>query len=95
MPTSDPDYYAIISRGTVEEMAAKRSDDDPLGILAREMVASTDEEAVFKRAVRAYISKTDQQRRRHAIAVLAGAFRVDRSELKRLLRYWGLVNESD
>jgi hypothetical protein len=96
MVTPDPDYYAIISRQAIEEAAASLSEDDPLGILAREMLAAIDEREVFKRAVRGYISKTDQKKRRFAITALAATFGVkDRGELKRLLRFWGLVNEFD
>jgi hypothetical protein len=89
---SDPDYYAIISREAVVTLANRP---DALGELASRMLASTDEQEVFRNASRAYISKADQSRRRLAIAALAQAFSADRAELKRLLRFWGIVNERD
>jgi hypothetical protein len=96
MPTPDPDYYAIISREAIEHAAATRPDDDPLGMLAREMLAAVDEREVFKRAVRGYLSNTDRTRRRFAITALAATFGVtDRGALKQLLRFWGMVNEFD
>ncbi len=89
----EPDYYAIISREAVEE-AARRT--DALGALALRMLSDKDERQVFREGARAYISRTDQKRRRFAIAALAATFGVkDRTALKRLLRFWGIVNEGD
>ena len=92
MSTDDPNYFSIIPREAIER-ASKR--DDALGALATRMLSSVDEENIFRNGVRAYISKTDQSRRRHAIAALASTFAADRAELKRLLRFWGIVNEYD
>jgi uncharacterized protein (DUF924 family) len=90
---SEPDYFAIISRDAVEE-AARR--EDALGALALRMLSDRDERQVFRDGARAYISNTDQKKRRYALAALAATFGVkDRTALKRLLRFWGIVNESD
>lgn len=90
---SEPDYYAIVSREAVEE-AARRA--DALGILAQRMLSEKDERPVFREGARVFISKTDQKKRRFALAALAAAFGVkDRAALKRLLRFWGIVNETD
>lgn len=91
---NDPDYYTIISRAAIEEAAALLAE-EPLGVLAREMLSSTDEEEIFRRGARGYISKTDQKKRRYAITALAATFGADRSALKKLLRFWGIVNETD
>jgi hypothetical protein len=88
----DPDYDAIVSRAAVEQ-AARR--DDLLGLLAREMLASTDEMEVFRRGARGYISKGDQGHRRFHLAALAKVFGVKVPAMKRLLRFWGILNEMD
>lgn len=93
MADEEPRYDEIVSREAVERLASRP---DALGQLAMKMLGSTDEEEVFRSGVRAYISKTDQKKRRFAIAALAAAFEIDdRTALKRLLRYWGVVNERD
>ena len=92
MSDDDPDYYAIISRAAVESVAEQPN---ALGALARAMLATSDEQPIFRNGARAYISKTDQKRRRFALAALAATFGADRTELKRLLRFWGIVNERD
>ena len=89
----EPDYYAIVSREAVEEAALRT---DALGALAQRMLSEKDERQVFREGARVYISKTDQRKRRFALAALAATFGVkDRTALKRLLRFWGIVNESD
>ena len=92
---ADPIYEEIISREAVEAAAAL-PDDDPLGVLAREMLSAVDEEVVFRRAAKGYMANIDQAKRRFAIAALAQTFGVtNRAEFKRLLRFWGIVNEFD
>ena len=92
-PDDEPDYYAIVSREAVED-AARRP--DALGALALRMLSEKDERQVFREGARVYISKTDQRKRRFAVAALASTFGVkDRAALKRLLRFWGIVNQSD
>jgi hypothetical protein len=90
---AEPDYWAIISREAVEGAALRT---DALGALASKMLGAVDERQVFRDGARAYISKTDRDRRRFAIAALAASFGVkDRLAFKRLLRFWGIVNERD
>jgi hypothetical protein len=93
MADDEPDYYAIITREAVEEAALRT---DPLGAWAQEMLSAKDERQVFRDGARAYFSNADQKRRRYALAALAATFGVrDRAALKRLLRFWGIVNETD
>ncbi len=92
-PDDEPDYYAIISREAIED-AARR--EDALGALALRMLSNKDERQVFREGARVYLSNTAQKQRRFAITALAKTFGVkDRGALKRLLRFWGLVNERD
>ena len=89
----DPDYYAIVSRESVEAVARGT---DALAALANRMLSESDERQVFREAARIYLSNTHQKQRRYAISALASAFGVkDRAALKRLLRFWGIVNETD
>lgn len=89
---SDPEYYSIISRESVEIAAGR---DDALGALAHRMLTGLDEQAAFRAGVKIYLANTDRGNRRFAIAVLAKVFGANRTELKQLLRFWGLVNERD
>ncbi len=92
-PDHEPDYYAIVSREAVEEVARRT---DTLGAFALRMLSEKDERQVFRDGARAYISKTEQKKRRFAVAALAATFGVkDRAAFKRLLRFWGIINESD
>lgn len=88
----DPDYYSIIRRETVEALA---EGDDALAQWAREMIGSVDEEAVFLRGARVYFANSDRAKRRKAIWYLASTFGAEREELKRYLRFKGLVNQLD
>jgi hypothetical protein len=88
----DPDFFSIVSRDAVEDVARR---DDALGALASKMLASTDEAAIFRDGARAYVSKVDRTRRRFALAVLAKSFGADVAGMKRLLRFWGILNERD
>ena len=89
----EPDYYAIISRKAVEEAALRP---DALGALAMRMLSEEDERQAFRKGAKIYISNTGQQKRRYALTALAATFGVkDRAALKRLLRFWGIVNETD
>ena len=92
MAVADPDYYAIISRKTVEALAQGT---DNVAIWAQQMLASTDEEAMFLRGARVFFERSAQTKRRKALAALARTFRADRHELKRYLRFKGLVNLMD
>ena len=89
---ADPDYYTIISRETVKALAQGT---DNVAIWAREMRASKDEEAIFLRGARVFFERSGQKKRRLALASLARTFRADRHELKRYLRFKGLVNLMD
>lgn len=89
----DPSFDTLFRREIVEELAER---DDPLGVLAREMISSADgEEAVFLRSARAYFNNHDRGSRRKAIAFLANSFGVNRAEFKRYVLFKGLVNEYD
>jgi hypothetical protein len=88
----DPDYYAIIPRAAVEELA---KGEGKLAIWTREMLANTDEEAVFLRGARTYFQNADRNHRRKALAFLATMFGASRSELKRYLRFKSVVNLMD
>lgn len=92
VPQADPDYYAIISRDAVEDRA---NGSDKLAAWAREMLSEKDEEAVFLRGARVYFRNIDQRRRRRALAILAEMFAADRQELKRYLRFKGILNLMD
>ena len=56
---------------------------------------SMDEEAIFLKGARVYFRNIDQRRRRLALAALANTFTADRQELKRYLRFKGIVNLMD
>jgi hypothetical protein len=89
---SDPDYYSIISRATVERLS---KGDDAIARWALEMISSSDEEDVFLRGARSYFERADQTKRRKALWFLASTFEADRAELKRYLRFKGKVNLTD
>lgn len=89
---SDPDYYSIISRETV---VALSKGNDNVAIWAQEMIASGDEEAVYLRGARVYFERSGLTKRRQALAFLAHTFRAKREDLKRYLRFKGLVNLMD
>jgi hypothetical protein len=91
-PEAVPRYDEIIERATVEELS-KRT--DGVGQWAMEMIGSTDEEAVFINGARSFLTNYGQKSRRRAITYLAQTFGADRSELKRYLRFKGLVNLLD
>jgi hypothetical protein len=89
----DPDFHTIISRATVERLARGS---DNVAVWALEMLSSAEgEEAVFLRGARAYLRNIDRTKRRRAITALATTFEVKRDELKRYLRFKGLVNVTD
>lgn len=92
MADPDPDYFAIISRETVERLA---QGDDKVAMWAREMLGQLDEEAIFLRGARAYFESVGLSKRREALASLAVTFDVKREDLKRYLRFKGLVNRMD
>lgn len=92
MADADPDYNAVIPRAAVEELA---KGDDALGQWAQEMIASTDEESVFLRGAKTYFASADQAKRRKALAFLATLFGASRADLKRYLRFKGIVNLMD
>jgi hypothetical protein len=89
---SDPDYYLIVSRETVTALSKGT---DNVALWAQEMLANRDEEAVFLRGARVYFERSGQAKRRQAIAFLAHTFRAKREDLKRYLRFKGLVNLKD
>jgi len=89
---ASPDYYQIISRVAVEECA---SGTDRLAKWAQEMLENRDEEAIFLTGARVYFRNSDQRRRRRALAALAALFNADRSELKRYLKFKGILNQTD
>jgi hypothetical protein len=91
--SADPDYSRIISR---EGVQAAADGNDKLAQWAQEMLAATDEEAVFIRGARTYFRNVDQERRRAALTYLAVLFKVERKQdLKRYLRFKGIVNLMD
>jgi hypothetical protein len=60
------------------------------------MISSAEvEEAVFLKGVRVYLQNAGQSKRRRAIAFLAKTFGAKREDLKRYLRFKGLVNLTD
>jgi len=89
---ADPDYYSIVRRETVEALA-KGSDE--IAALAQEMIASTDEEAVFIKRVKVYFQSADRDKRRYAITALASTFGAPRDKFKKYLLFKGLVNRMD
>lgn len=89
----DPKYDAIIERANVEAVAANR--DDAFGQWAAEMIGSREgEEEVFLRGAKTFFRNV-QTSRRAGIYYLATLFRADRDELKRYLRFKGVVNLKD
>lgn len=93
MTDTDPDYYVMVSRETVE--ALSRVSDYALATWALEMLSSEDEEAVFLRGARVFFERSGQEKRRKAITYLATVFGANRQEMKRYLRFKGLVNQMD
>lgn len=91
VPT-DPDFDSLFRRDVVEKLAKR---DDRLGVLALEMISSTDEEAVFLKGAKTFFNGCDLKKRRMAIAFLANAFEIDRVAFKRYVRFKGLVNLMD
>jgi hypothetical protein len=89
---SDPNYYAIISRETVTRLA---EGSDAVGVWARKMLEAFDEEAEFLRGAQVFFNNTDRDKRRFALASLASTFGAKREDLKRYLRFKGLVNLMD
>lgn len=89
---TDPEYDALISRGRVEQLA---NGDDNVAIWAREMLAATDEEAVFLRGVRVYFERAGRTKRRESLGKLSLLFEAKHADLKRYLRFKGLVNLMD
>lgn len=90
--TEDPDYDRLIQRSTIERLA---QGSDRVAIWAQEMLSSRDEEAVFLRGVRVYFERAARKKRRVALAYLAHIFDVKREDLKRYLRFKGIVNLMD
>jgi hypothetical protein len=88
----DPDYDKLIVRSTVERLAEGTDD---TALWAQEMLSNRDEEAVFLKGARAYFHSVDRNKRRFALAALAATFDVKRQELKRYLRFKGIVNLMD
>lgn len=88
----DPDYYALIRREIVVDLSQRP---DKLGVWALEMLSARDEEEVFLRGARVFLTAYGIERRTASITFLAGTFGVDRSELKRYLRFKGLVGPKD
>lgn len=75
---SDPNYYAIISRERVTELA---EGSDAVGLWARKMLDGIDEEAEFLRGARVYFNSAGQDKRRFALASLAKMFGAKREDL--------------
>lgn len=88
----DPDYFEIVRREAVEKVA---EGDDTVARWALEIISSVDEEAVFLRGARTFFERAPRDKRRIAITFLAATFGVKREELKRYLRFKGLVNLMD
>jgi hypothetical protein len=92
MVDADPDYFAIVRRETVERVSQGA---DNVALWAREMLGQADEEAVFLRGVRVYFERAPRDKRRQALAFLAKTFDAKPAELKRYLRFKGIVNLMD
>jgi hypothetical protein len=92
MVATDPDYSAIVARATVERLAQGT---DEVATWAKEMLSQPDEEAVFLRGVRVYFERSARTKRRQALAFLAATFDAKREDLKRYLRFKGIVNLMD
>jgi hypothetical protein len=59
------------------------------------MLSATDELQGFREGARAYFSNIDQKKRRFGLTAFAKTFGADRTAMKRLLRFWGIVNDRD
>jgi hypothetical protein len=93
MADKDPDFYAIVSRDAV---AAAAQGTDTVALWAQEMMESIEgEEAVFLRVARVYLASADRYKRRAALTFFARSFGAKPEDLKRYLRFKGLVNLMD
>ena len=78
-----------------EQSNGKEETNQPYQECQADRCASKDEEAIFLRGARVFFERSGQKKRRLALASLARTFRADRHELKRYLRFKGLVNLMD